>query len=85
MTVMPLFTPCPGTKLQALSPFGIFPFQAASHVPGTSAVLLMKNATSISVSIFKKIITPAGKAVNCFGGNREEKGALSFDNTRGLW
>jgi len=45
----------------------------------------MKNATSISVSIFKKIITPAGKAVNCFGGNREEKGALSFDNTRGLW
>ena len=70
MTVMPLFTACPGTKLQALRPFGIFPFQTSSSVPDTSVILLMKNATSISVSVFKKIITPAGNTVNCFGDNR---------------
>ena len=67
MTVMPLFTSCPGTKLQALRPFGIFPFLMSSSVPDTSVILLMKNATSISVSVFRKIITPAGDAVNSFG------------------
>ena len=85
MTVIPLFTACPGTKLQALCPFGIFPFLMSSPAPGTSVTLLMKNATSISVSIFKKIITLAGGAVNCFEKNsigkaKSKNSASSFDN-----
>ena len=74
MTVMPLFTSCPGTELQALRPFGIFPFLMSSSVPDTSVILLMKNATSISVSVFRKIITPAGDTVNSFGENDKSNG-----------
>ena len=67
MTVMPLFATRPGTKLQAPYPFGIFPFLMSSTVPDTSAIILLKNATSILPFIhIKKIITPGRHAVNCF-------------------
>ena len=54
MTVMSFFTPCPRKKCQASYPFGIFPFGMSSSVPETSGILLMKNATSIYVSIYNE-------------------------------
>lgn len=51
MTVMAFFTPCPRTRVQAPPPFGILSFQMNSSVPDTSFILLIKNATSIHVSI----------------------------------
>jgi len=69
MTVMPLLMSCPRTGVQATHPFGIFPFLMSSSVPDTSVTLLMKNATSIYVSVFKAIITPRHNDVNQFGIN----------------
>ena len=47
MTVIPFLAACPRIRLQAPYPFGIFPFLMISSVPDTSAIILMKNATSI--------------------------------------
>jgi hypothetical protein len=66
MTVMSLFTPCPRIKRQAFCPFGIFPFLMISSVPDTSVTLLMKNATSILVSVFTEMISPRQRDVNRF-------------------
>lgn len=48
----------PKNKNSGFYSFGIFPFPMSSSVPDTSVTLLMKNATSIYVSVFKQIITP---------------------------
>ena len=68
ITVIPFLAACPRIRLQAPYPFGIFPFLMISSVPDTSVTLLMKNATSIYVSVLKEIITPDYRVVNLFSG-----------------